>query len=495
MKRDKKFSNELVQSFYEDLRKNLRRFEPQEFCLFLSQILRRSLTDRKLLRQYPPHFIIVALEANLFYYNKFYERKFSINEFNKVIKIIHEYLDPYQRYELDKKTSEGLLNFLISTAQNQFPIQRRLNLNIWARSLFLFVDSIELNDTRSEYLQSFNLSVKEWLLLCFALFSWFGSTNSVVLTPENITNSEVGILPKSKLITFLELISVNPTEFSQQYNQLRDQLPPFLRIFVKSIFFDFPLIRFGDKYINPHPNLFSYLAYERVFSMLSSVSESFENDFGKVFERYVRIVLQDLEDVDILDEKQIKERFNTTGKVCDYYVEFEDCILLVETKAVQYTLRILNLDYLRNSNSSKKVAKAYDQILNVAKNIQEVVNKKIFGICVTFGQLRFPNIEPYYVNTILPNMTTHDPMIKINDSNPPQTLSIENFENFISLITAKHFTVEELFQDFFEERRKHLQDWDAFLSNLFSRFPRNHETILSKRYQEYFKNIGIHSKW
>jgi len=487
---NKEESNKISKIFYENLRRQIRRYAPYDFAVMASNTLRASLSNMDLMSPYPPHFILHAIEANCHYFDPHVKKGFDRREFNKVMNIYHEYTEPYQQYELSKKNMEGLFNFLISMAMNQFPIQRHLNFNIFARSIVLFHESENMEYFRNLFTETYSLPIKDWLILAFAIFSWLSSNKTVVFQPENLFKSEVH-LPVGSLKQFLNSTSLERKEISDNFDREINQFQQkYLRLFARSSFFDFPFIRFSNTYINPHPNLLSYLVHERIYKMLSDISfNEFQTAFGKTFEEYVDMLLNDLTDVRILREDEIKHEYNLSREeVCDFIIEFPDCLLLIEVKAVQYTKRILNIDLLISANSSKKIAKAHDQLFSICEAISPI-NK--LAICVTFGQMYFPNLDIYYQNVIIPNMNSNIQEVKNLLVYPPQTFSIDEFEEFIAIIKFHKMSPIKLFDEMNNARSKEAQSWHTFLYNKYRSEIDSFKTILSKKYFEFFKEQGV----
>ena len=488
----KENSNKITQQFYDNLRRQIRRFDPGDFSIMASNILRASLSNMDLMSHYPPHFLLHAIEANCRYYDPCVKRVLDRHNFNKVINVYHDYKDPYQQHELQKKSEEGVFNLLISMAVNQFPIQRHLNYNIFGRSIVLFHKSENLECFRNLFYEKYGLPIKDWLILTFAVFSWFTNNETVVFQPENFSNSEVN-LPIKSLEPFLKSTSMERKEVSDNFNLEIEKFPPFLNSFVKSTFFDFPFLRYSSTYINPHPNLLSYLAHERIYKIMSEISSTeFQTAFGKTFEEFINMLIDDLTGVRILKEKEIKDAYQLDqSEVCDFLIEFTDCFLLIEVKAVQYTKRFLSLASLTSANSSKKIAKAYEQLFSVGKAMGEFTTKKLLSICVTFGQMFFPNLDTYYQKAILPNMSLNVKEIKDPFVYPPQTLSIDEFEEFIAVIDFNKMCPLKLFGEMSEARSVMPQSWHTFLSHKYRSEIDSHKSVISKQYYNFFVEQNI----
>jgi len=488
---DKNISNKIADEFYQSIRKDIRRYNPLEFSMAASKLLR--LSDTKIRSSYVPHFLLHAIEMNCCYFQEYYQRQLDEGGFNKVINIYHDHLDPYQSHELAKSTEEGLYNFFMSMAVRQFPLQRHFISDIFSRSVLLFDESENLSDFRTAFQQKYSLSIKDWLILCFISFSWLiSNTDNPAFASTNFLSSELN-LPKESLIPFLNISSIDQHGIIDQHKSREKDFPPFLRIFMKSIFFEFPFLRFSDTYINPHPNLISYLACERIYDLLSKLSgNEFQEQFGLTFEKYIGLLLSDLGDVKVFNEKQIQSKYSLDDEqVCDYLLEFPDCILLIEAKAVQYKKRIINLDYLRESNTSNKIAKGYDQLLRTAEKIKKKKNKLVYGICVTFGQQFLSNVNIYVEKTIIPNM--HE---NIDDkfsplSFQPQNLSIDEFERLLHAVIFYNETPTHIFQMFDSDRSIQYLDWNTFLNNHFPYKEKNPESILSKKYFDFIRKSGL----
>ena len=208
-----------------------------------------------------------------------------------------------------------------------------------------------------------------------------------------------------------------------------------------------------------------YLVHEKIYVILSEIlGNKFQSSFGETFEEYIEMLLSDLGDVKILNEDEIKEEYHLHDKeVCDFLLEFPDCFLLLEVKAVQYTKRILSLDTLISANSSKKIAKAYVQFSSTGNAIEKESLKSKLTFCITFGQMYYPNLDIFYQNVINPNMNLEIEEVGRLFNYLPQTFSIDEFEELIAIIISEQISPMKLFNEMNDAKVLKLQGWHTFL--------------------------------
>lgn len=487
-------ANSKSKSFYQKIRKHIRRYDPFEFGLIASEYIRKSLSARKNgMRLYPPHLLLNGIEVSCLYFDKNVKRELDLKRFENIVNIYKDFINPYDQHELDKENAEGLFNFLVVEARNQYPLQRELDYKIFSRSVLLFSKTSNLKSYRDKFQSEYNLSIDEWIILCFSIFSLLIGNNQLFFIPENILDSEIEQIPKDKLTHFLKLSSLTNAEVAKKIQKEFDSFQPFLWIFIRSIFFEYPFLNCSGKYLCPHPNLLSFLACEKLHILLSNQNKNeFYSDFGNTFENYVKSLLSDLDHVIISNENETRSKYNiSNGEICDFVVEFSDCFLLIETKAIQFTRRIVNLEYLAKSNSSKKISKAYNQLLSTTKSIHKKANKPIYALCITFGQLFFPNQEIYVNTVIIPNIDKS--LLKFVDhlSMPIQTLSIDAFEMLLEIIEYNNFSPLELFTSHIKINPQVFQFFEALLSPLYSSIEKTHNSILQREFKDFLIDHGL----
>lgn len=489
----KQLSNFRANQILESIRNLVKRFEPKHYTNFIRLVFNNINSEKgELTTRYPPHFLLHSLEANYSYYDSNLSPINIEANFDKLMNIYYSMLQPYHQYELNKNSAEGIINYLLSEAIIQFPIQQGFNWNIFSRSILLFEKSINLQEARNQFSNFYKISIHDWLILCFSIIAYF-EDDHFSMVPENILNSEVSGLPLRHLDTFLKVGSIDIASIKRMFiknNSEKSTFPPFLRIFNQSIFLEYPIIRFENEFHSPQPHLISHLAYGRVYDLFHNIpGGDFNNIFGSAFENYIKTIIEDIPNVEILRENEIRKRFSLSGTVCDFYLEFDNCILLLEAKGVKYTRRVLNLEYLKKSNSTMKVAKGYDQLISTSKLIKQKTSKPIYGMCVTFGDLYLINIKEFFDTVIKPRMTVTEFDITSTLSLRPITYSIGEFEKFVIILGSLQISPHNFFKEYFDNEYEVFNAYNRILSNEFKNVYLKFDGVQKRTFENFFNDI------
>ena len=283
-------------------------------------------------------------------------------------------------------------------------------------------------------------------------------------------------LPKNSVVPFLELSSFSPSEIGNRYRSTREKYPPYLHIFLPSGLLDNPIIAYNDgNYLVAHPYLMFNHSSEGLYKHCQKLeNEVFAAEFGRSFELYTRKVLEELPIINgIWNESEIQKI--SPGRTCDYVIDLEDCVLLVECKATRYSSTLLTENAVAKDNSTGKIADAFSQIAMTSNRIRkgELVElipdkgKTLFGMCITFGDMQFVN-SPWYLENFIKHRMSLETN-KINQwpwplTNSPQALSISCLEDFVIVVRELGLLPTELFESKFAEPYERIGDWPAFLN-------------------------------
>jgi len=467
-----------AQGFENRLRQILKRYSPDSYGPTTANVLVDVLDNLQSWKYFPPHHLVHSIEANCAYYAPAYANDNPTkNDLRRIINEYKRYQDPFLKYALEEKRNLHLA--LLAIARQQFGIQKQPEIRHFARYLILFAQNNPIPKIDRLFLAKYGIGIWDWMYLSFAVLALSLGQKRQFFTADNFYDSEVESIPKDAIEPYLELASLTVDEVGQRYLKYRRETPPHLYIFIPSVFYEYPLIRYKNgEYLVTHPEMLVYHASERLFAMCAELDEEdFLVGFGSNFEEYVRSIIEQLPNA-LSVRSELDMQRASQGRCCDFALEFEDAILLVECKATRYSARYLTENAIANDNSTGKIANAYEQIVATAKRLKDKeisslfqsVDKPIFGICVTFGEFLFPN-SPFYSSLIIQRMS--EVAEKNNDwflplGGAPQAMSIDTFEKFVVVLKDVDLSPEQLFMTQMKTNYTTDGDWDSFVRKFSS---------------------------
>ena len=476
----------------------LKRYKPENYARVATAILAEVVGNNRRMAGFPPHHLIHSIEANCAYYRPQYDDPVDGDRVRRIINRYKAFRDPYLRYALED--AQVLELALLAMARQQFALQLRPNIAHFARYLYMFVENDPVPGIQDVFLAKYGFSIRDWMYLNYAAFAYTESNHVQSIAPSTFLASEVDTIPRNAVIPFLDRSSLSPDEIRPRYIQQREDRPEHLYLFIPSVFLEYPFIRFGnDSYLVVHPTMLLHHSSTRIFQICTDLGgHDFLTEFGASFEAYVGLVIQELGNriITLLSEDDISAV--SPGRVCDYLVEFQDCLLLIECKATQYSSDYQTEAAIRNDNSTGKIADAYDQMIAVAKRIKEGgldnelndVNKPVFGLCVTYGEILAIN-SSFYTRQIRSRMDTEvqSPWYYPVDF-PLQAVSIGTFEEITKILLSTEITLNGLFalrggEDYLEKG-----DWDQFTERILHENDQDHVIpLLRDTAEQFFKDI------
>lgn len=470
---NKQLSNRKANRFFGDLEKILKRHHPKDFVPLAIRVIHNVLNDPNKQVYYPIHHVIHSIEASCAY-SRSYNDQVTEERFNRVINLYKKYYDPYLQYTLD--IQKDIILAFLAIAHQQLALQRYPNIHEWARAIYLFNDN-DLPKSSELLKDTYELTFEEWIFLCFGVLTATGVNTNIAFDLDYFLRTEIKNFPKHAVIPFLELSSTTFSRIRENYFEIRNRYEPFLNIFHTSLFFSYPIIVSKSQYMLVHPYMIIYHATEGLYRTCSELDEEkFGEEFGHSFEKYVGDLIESFPNKLLtLNEPRIIQE--VSGKSTDYIILFDDSIVLIECKATRYSADLLTENAIAKNNSTGKIAEAYIQIDNTAQqirrgalgNLVEDLNKPIYGIVITFGNLPFVNSDYYFEKFIKSRMYS-----KVVDfaswpfplSFPPQTFSIDTFESLITTVVNTDYSVRQIFEMKMEEEYLKVGDWPEYIANI-----------------------------
>lgn len=480
--------------FYEKLEQYLKRYQPLDYAKYIANRIKEAKTDIQLAGRMPLHFVAHSLEACCRYARGQNKDVVDYNGFARVINLYHDHNDVVQ-------TSLLKINFqyfFMVTALQQFDFQYYPHKYDLVRVWELFVASNPVPTISQAFFAHNGLSIEEWVQFCFAFYA--ATNKKIFIKKQYLTQSKVFVNKAEKINQFIKLISFTVKEIGARYEEKKLKTPLQFHLFIKSVFLERPLINFGDDLLfAPFPELLMKHANEGIYPLVKSLPK-FDQEFGKSVQNYTKRILSELQNIlKIYSDNEIKSLLK--GEHCDFVCELPDEVLLVESKAVTYTPRLLLEEVIKNDNSTNKVVKGLKQLYETAGQIKNGAlselgisnTKPVIALIVTYGDIPFPNSDWYYNTFFIPVAQKLFPSgIPEVMQFRPAIMSLGCFELFIRYaLTGK--SILTIFKEKNEQRYEIVGDWEVYLKAKLSELGNNAPAIsyVDKRWGEIFQTMGV----
>ncbi len=417
--------------------------------------------------RWPAHHLSHSIEAMCAYRRGHRDAVPDERAMIRVINVYHGYEDPYTNYVLSEEKDLHLAFRTMAT--QQFPFQYRPHYRDLARAYSVFGKG--LDRTAGQFASEYGLSILDWFrlpLCCFALLC--DSTLPVVTTDQLLTAAGWGMPPieDAAVKAFLRTASLDMQETGRLFREKRESLDkPYLHGLIRSQFMDVPLLEFANgSYVCPAPGFLFRNAADGLINRCRAYDPDFGAETGPAFEKFVKAVLGQLPSSRISrpDELDLDE----PQRACDFAVETDDAVLLIECKAVSETARLMIESTIRNQNATSKIQSALDQLRQTARLATEsslgfdVADRPIFGIVVTYGQILFANSQWHRERILSWDASSAGPDLAL----PVNILSIADLEQFILVVASTNLTARQLIEQKEAEEYIERGDWVTFLPSL-----------------------------
>lgn len=484
---------------YDALERKLKRHAPRDYITWMSKRLAESWLDDKKFKQAPPHRIIHSIEANCAYWKKGYREPVTWNSVVGIMNIYHDFVDTYQLNTI----SESLDRFFLLMYREQILLQQRASWAHLLRSWVLFVRDDLMTESRREFNSHYGITMDQWIKVCF--LCWAISTQEAggSFLVKFLENPKIKISQET-LENFLRHSARSPEEIGHYFLDMRKDEPYEFHSLIRSCFFETPIVKFSDdSIVVPHTHLLFLHAGEGLYRLAQRL-DVFATEFSNGFEKYVGSVLDSLKGVTrILDSKVMGS--TATGKNCDFLVETDNTIILVECKACSFTANRLTKAAIEKNNSSAKVAKGLVQLYTSSKDLENDRfeklgidrNKATIGIVVTFGEIPLANSEWYFEEFFLKRADK-----KLNEviypskqmTRHPIVIDISGIESLVVVLNSGKKTLQDLYDKRQADGYHVTGDWGIWLASQresgYSKLP----LFLQNAKTEFLDDLGIHTE-
>ncbi len=386
-------------SFYEDykpIRNKIRNYNSKELInasiLLLHDSSKKPVNDWK---YYMPWQILLLLKWTLSEYTSI-KKPHTLNQqsFNNLILDLQKIFESHKSDTLSLYSEYQLPKFLRQTAFQQFWLQPagRITSETLARQLKLFLPESSDKSTKIDNLfyEKTGISIGSFFEISFMILAKFlDKKNSEIFFTRDYFNEFAHSFTDNEIESYFNLLSLSFDEAKvralEDLKVKKDTLE--LQIVEQSPFTFYPFLKENDKFILQTPALLHYAIRYYVYDYLKKeYGSAFSEVFSKHFENYLEIGIT-YSGAKYTKEDNIKKLLPKNNQVVDFFIEQEDCLILIEAKAVEmYDLAKAKQDndiLIRDLNN--KIIKGVKQSYHVAKNFQN--KKKIYSIIVTYKEL------------------------------------------------------------------------------------------------------------
>ncbi|MDA2926550.1 hypothetical protein MYX78_04840 [Acidobacteria bacterium AH-259-G07] len=463
-------SKSKANSFQEDIERHVKRYHPQDFALAISSLIEMAVKDTSVMRRYPPHFLIHALEANCSFHRSHYRDHLTRTVIAKLVNVYHHYEEPLVRYFLSEEHSIDL--FLILYFRQQFYLQEMHGADDMGRGILLF-DESQYPETLAEIRRNLGFGFSDWLTFCFLVWTRLNNTNSNVFHRNSFVDDYEKLTTSWPLDQMFQLLSSTPEEAGSNYKAVRERFGVLYDPYIPSFFIEKPLLKVShSEYVVTHKPLVLLRSIEGVYDIARNKSaDCFGKEFGDAFESYVGKVLRELPEAQIYEEKQLRKY--TGQKVCDYVVVGKNYVLFLESKAVEYGATLSSQNALKGDNSTTKLGGAIDQVLSTAAIVKEGLLSELLGdtrkkpylaAVTTFRHIYLANGRMYWDQIISPSLkSTEASKWSSLFVFQPQVMSVSELESFVLVCREKQISAGDLFHEKLTQPLTFTGEWRTYL--------------------------------
>ncbi|MCF7955694.1 MAG: hypothetical protein K9M75_07835 [Phycisphaerae bacterium] len=482
MKSDKKSEKEAVikgniqvRDFYVFLGKKLKRYKPHKYMTSIAGRLCECKKDLKKFGQTPPHYLLHSIEANCAFHKSFYDENLN---WKKIGQIMNSYVNIFgDNAFLLHTIHENIDRFFLMMSRQQFELQNTASISSISRAWSLFVNNKHTTSLGFEFNKKFGISFEQWFQMAFLSYVLANNSTKFLFDKKKFFTCTFYDITNEMMDAFFKLTSVSIKQIKENYFDTRKEIDPAYHFLIRSLFLRKPIINLGNgEMISPNPDLILTNSSVNLHKLVSSIP-GHHASISDSFESYVQNLLDCLNNKEKIvssDELEMIAKKATGGKSCDYLIETDDSIILIECKATTFSARMFTDNAILKNNSTTKIAQALVQLYTTANDIYNGVfedngidkNKPVIGIVVTLGEIPLVNSEWYFNNFILEraNSKLKSPIFpSINMDRQPISMSIESFEKLITISNNTLTSILEIYDKKKNEGYAVHGDWNTYL--------------------------------
>jgi len=487
--------------FYDTIEKKVKRHRPEEYIPYCAQRLSEFHRDVDKISKIPPHNLLHSIEANCAYYKSGYDDQVTWKSFAQIMNLYQDYGDnPFLSYTI----SENIDRLFLMMARQQFELQNKPSRVHMARVWSLFVENPYTITLAEQFERVFGISFKQWLHLSF--LSWVAAHEN----PTRIFKRDILLGCDFYKVTsqladlFYSHVSYSIKQIKNNFLNIRNEEESAFHFLIRSVFLEKPIIAFDDgNMIAPAPDLIFLHSGEGLLDLVRTIPDS-DSSIAKSFEYYIGTVLNCLNNkICVIPSNQLEDivRRSTGGKVCDFIIETDSEILLIECKATTYTAKMFTDNAILNNSSTGKIANGLVQLYTTAHYLDNGVfdtlsidnDKPAVGIIVTFGEIPLVSSDWYFKKFVMERAERRlsPPIFPSNKMTfQPIVMSVETFENMITILNNTSTSIINLSDAKENEGYAAVGDWNTYLrSQVNSEY--QGLSIITDNNRNFFESMGV----
>ncbi|WP_268225339.1 hypothetical protein [Sinomicrobium oceani] len=280
----------------------------------------------------------------------------------------------------------------------QFYLQTSMHWTDFARQLKLYDTLVSKYDINQSFYTKTGLHIPEFIQMLFVfclhlnldLIHKNKAPYKGYLNPSDLQLFSI-IFEKSKTKTFLNILSLDDENATEKIKNYRKSLKNGkFQPFEISVFTMYPFLNLGNKLKVVHRKVYTYTCLNYIYDFLKENDKDFPEEFGRRFEKYVELGLQEVE-THYKTENNLKKEYGKTEKITDFVVEDT---LIIECKGIEQSpLAAVNpYGEIAKNAMRDSIIKAYTkQMLNIASKLKRQTTK--YGLIITYKEFYFSSME------------------------------------------------------------------------------------------------------
>ncbi len=402
----KKYNEADAYAAFKVVRNRLRRHYPHEIILKCIEILNnRKAADIKMLTQYPPWSCLLLIKwASLFGEYLSPERKpLNNQDFDYLLKLMY---DLQGKMRLPNQY-ENFFLFFRNLAFQQFWFQEDISSVKIARQSLLFAGLDENHFFTKTFTSKFDISISEFIDIEFMILTKFITLDELSITEEWFKFLK-DKYPKDFFSKILNQLSLSLNELQTYFEKIQQNKKPNVsyEFYEQTPLKTHPFLQFNNSYICLCRQLLYQCFQNFIYDTLRwDDPQKFMDKFGKIFENYVRKLLE-YSDLSFIDEKDIKALLPLESKSIDFLISDDNVNLLIDAKGVEvsylgmvsHKAEVIS-DKIKSS-VLKGIRQSFETTKNLCKTGYESFNKSDcsnnFLFIVTYKDLFIGNGTDFY---------------------------------------------------------------------------------------------------
>ena len=466
------------QKFYQNVEQLLKRHHPIEWSQMVANNFRDCRTDFERFAWRPPQHMLHSIEANAAYWRRQNHDPVTLERFKRVMGLYVRHDDPLQL----SFAAKDVTHFAIVLDREQMEIQVHPSHQELARQELLFVHNDPIPRLSAALLQRYGVTPWQWLHLCERTFLLaFRDPESRVVggVIAEFARKSLGL---ESIAGFIEQSVCTPDQLARNYRSIRSATPTHFHAFINSAFVEMPIIEFGGgRWLVPHPALVTQhmgRGMHRMFTELwqdtdDPSSAVLREEFANTVENHVCRILECCANkVALIAANRLRKM--TPGKSCDFLLETRNAILLVESKGVLFTRRLLVPKWMQEDPSTDRIIGGCLQLRQTYEDLRcgglnSLVTdrtKPVVSLIATYGKIPYANTDWYWNKVIAPRAELKGTPLAMPSCGLPSrpiVMNHETLEFFIIALNMLGMSPQQLLEEYAHHPSYLIGEWNNFL--------------------------------